>query len=666
MTVEDLGRAIAAVAELEDEHERAAWEPRPRVPPSAWAPENREMSPLASPSHPGEFRWLAPWQPGLCDLICDPRVNWLAILKAAQMSVSELVRTAIGWSADLDPKPVLWVMTTQVAAESAMEKLGWLFGDTPCLRELLDGDVTLEGCTLTNGMMVGIAWSGSPQAMASDPWCWVVLDEVAKYKAAVGGEGAIVKNAAQRTKVFGLRGKVILLSSPKHPSDNICTEHEATLDKRRFYVPCLACRELQPLDWEWVRWPGCDPQNAPVEPGARLRMAAQVRAEQSAWVECRACGGKIDPHESMCDPAAAWVRELEDGTFQVDPPPSESVGVQISELYHWKSTVSDLVAKFLRCLNPLDLSEFWNGCLGLPYKSAGSQIPAAIFVRRAIHAPKLVPSWATTVISTADTQLDGWWLMVRAWARGRRSRLLDWGFVSTEAELLARCVRARFDVEGDPRVEARPFVFGIDTGGGMETPSGSRTSQVYQLVRRTSRALALKGESDQSAGDAPWRKRKIKVSELGKRAGKREVELDLHLLNRTYYADELAALILTEEPEILWEECRGAESPIYTRQMTSEHKVLVVTPSGSHEVWQKRSKGVPNHLWDLGRYQVWAAEWARVEDRERPTWTRKTGAEVSALEREADDEDDAYGARGGDDPYAPWDGGGEGRWRVGR
>lgn len=672
---EQLERAIAAFAELQTDVERAAWVPRERVPPSVWAPANRHLSALASPSSPGPFRWLASWMPGLCDLLVDPRVNWLAILKAAQVAVSEIVRTAIGWSADVDPKPVLWVMTTQTAAESSMEKLGWLLEDTPCLAPLIDGDVTLEGAKLTNGMQIGLAWSGSPQATASDPWCWCVGDELAKWKAAVGGEGAIVKNLAQRTKAFGRRGKLVLLSSPKHAGDNICVEYEATLDKRRYYVPCLACRQLQPLEWEWVRWPDGDPSRAPSDPAARLRLAARVQADQSAWIECRGCGAAIDSHAAMADPDAQWVRELEDGTFELEPQPrGEPIGVRIDELYHWKSTTSDVVAKFLRALTPLDLQDFWNGCLGLPYKNAQSEIPASILIARAVHRAKVVPSWATTVLSTADTQLNGWWLMIRAWGRGRKSRTLDFGFVETEQELLERCVRARFAVEGSPHLEARPFAFGIDTGGGMETLDGSRTSQIYALVRRTHRALALKGEGDRDASDAPWRKTRVPISDLGKKRGRAEVMIDLYLVNRTHYADEVATLILTEKPEVLWEECHGSESPVYTRQMTSEHKVLVTTSAGSYELWQKRSKGVPNHLWDNARYQAWLATWARVDERTQPTWTPRGAVE------EVDVKPSAYEARDEHDGYAPREERGgyerrdqdddrrddrEGRWRMG-
>ena len=147
------------------------WAPRERLPVPDWAVANRVLSPRASPSHPGPWKHLAPWMVGLMILMGDGRISFLVVLKNAQGGISELVRCTIGQWADLDPGPVLWVMTTKEAAKKAMRKLGWLLEDTPCLSALRSPrkrDNTVMGASLLNGMDVDIAWSGSPQAMASD------------------------------------------------------------------------------------------------------------------------------------------------------------------------------------------------------------------------------------------------------------------------------------------------------------------------------------------------------------------------------------------------------------------------------------------------------------------------------------------------------------------
>lgn len=588
-----------------------AWRPRERLGGWQWADRERVLSREESPA-PGPWRSLV-WQREILDALADPTVDWIVILKAAQMGVSELVRCAVGRWALLDPGDVLWVVTTEQAARKAMKKLQAMFRSTPALRPLLSSrrtDKTLLELILTNGMRIVIGWAGSAQSLASDPFRYVILDEVAKYRWSVQGEGSPVDLAKERTKTYGRRAKIVLLSSPKDENDLIVTHHAEVADRRVFAIPCPACGSLQAVDWSAVRWPGGEPATAPTDPMARVRLADQLEADQSAWVACGACvDGKLLPHRAAFDERAAWVQEEK-------APRSRRVAFHVPEFFHWETSLSDLVAKWLRCTTPRALQGFHNGSLGQPYKNERGSLSAAIFRGRAGHKAKIVPTWATTVLSTADTQLRGWWYMVRAWGPDRRSRLLDWGWVTTEEDLIARCVEARFDVEGDQNLEATPFAFAVDTGGGMETPDGSRTKQAYQIVARTRRAYALKGRSDREANDGShWARSKVRLDERGR-------ELELHLVNRNYYGDEVATLIRATEPEVLWQENELANDD-YARQMSSEHLVMVTSGGTSSWLWQKRSKGAPNHLWDCARYQAWLAEITRVESREKPTWVRR-------------------------------------------
>ena len=596
------------------------WAPRERLPVPDWAVANRVLSPRASPSHPGPWKHLAPWMAGLMTLMGDGRISFLVVLKNAQGGISELVRCTIGQWADLDPGPVLWVMTTKEAAKKAMRKLGWLLEDTPCLSALRSPrkrDNTVMGASLLNGMDVDIAWSGSPQAMASDPYRRVILDEVAKYKTiGADGEANAVMLSLERIKVFGRQGKLILLSSPKHEDDLICQNYDETLDKRRFVVPCPGCRELQPLDWEWVRWGGGDPSSAPADARERAALATEIEKAQGAWVECRNCGEKIDARAAMNDPEAAWVRvhtsESGEDSYELDPPPSRRVAVHISELYHWKTTTSDLCAKFLRCNTPNDLQGFFNGSLGLPYKDASAELRPQTFLRRAIHPYRVAPDWASCVLSSADTQGDHFWFMIRAWGSDGRSRLLDWGRVNSFEELEERCLRQEFQVEGtDLRV--KPVRLAIDTGGGMVHQDGSRTHDVYQFANRTPGVIPCKGEGqkDPTAG-TPLRQTTVTYTPPNRVAD--PLIQRLHLCHANYWKDHLAALIRSEEP-VLWEECRGVDHA-YARQMTGQHRVLEVSTRGSRWIWRKR-KGMPDHLWDCAYLQCVAAEIVGVRGQSR-------------------------------------------------
>jgi phage terminase large subunit GpA-like protein len=585
-----------------------AWRPRERLGGWEWADRERVLSREESPS-PGPWRSLV-WQRAILDALADPTIDWIVILKAAQMGVSEIVRCAVGRWALLDPGDVLWVVTTEAAAKKAMKKLRAMFRSTPALRPLVSSrrtDRTLLELVLTNGMRIVIGWAGSAQSLASDPFRYVILDEVAKYKWSVQGEGSAVDLAKERTKVYGRRGKIVLLSSPKDENDLIVTNHAEVADRRVFAVPCPACGDVQPIDWAAVRWPGGEPATAPTEAMARVRLADQVEGERSAWVACRACAdGKLLPHRAAFDGRARWVQEEE-------APRSRRVAFHVPEFFHWETTLSDLVAKWLRCTKPRALQAFHNGSLGLPYRSEHGALSASIFQQRAQHPNGVVPSWATAVLATADTQSDHFWFMVRAWGPGGRSRLLDWGRVDSFDDLEARTLKQRFPVEGRGE-SVVPRFLAIDSGGGMETPDGSRTHQVYQFAKRTPHVIPVKGEADKVAHEGkPIRTSVVAYRPPGTAKESAALEVDLHLLHTDYWKDTAAALIRADKP-VLWEESLSAADVTYGKHLTGERKVMVTAANGETSWrWEPRSKHSRHDLWDCAVYQCAAAEIAKVE-----------------------------------------------------
>lgn len=612
----------------------AVWAPVERLGGNEWAERERVLGPKESRGRQGRWRSF-PWQVEILDALADPTVQWVVILKATQVGASELVRCAVGRWALQDPGDVLWVMTTELAARKSMKKLQEMFRSTPALRGLISPrkrDSTLLELELTNGMRIVIGWAGSAQSLSSDPFRYVILDEVAKYDWDVEGEGSPVDIGRDRTKAFGPRGKVVLLSSPRHEGDPIMTEHAATLDRRVFAVPCPACKGLVRFEWERVRWPGGgSPAATPTDPGERIRLADKIAREQSAWLACarEGCQGRVFPHRAQLEAGARWVQEEE-------AEPGSRRGYHVPENLHWETTLSGLVERYLRAIHPSSRHTFFCGALGRPELTAETPITAAMIEARAIY-PAVVPKWATCLLATADTQLHGWWISVRAHGPGGRSRGLDWGWVETKAELLARGLRARFEVEGGGP-PAGISAMAIDTGGGMKSetdddPDGSRTKEVYELVRETPRLIAIKGEGGKHALDG-----------VHTRLSNAVEGVELHLLNKGYYADELARLL--RAAPVLWEEPVGASARAYVEQMTSEHKVTITTHKGSRKLWQKKSTTSPNHLWDCARYHVWLAEHMGVEQ----------GSRLSVVH-----ESDA-GAGAGGEPPSWWSGSRGGSW----
>jgi phage terminase large subunit GpA-like protein len=602
----------------------ALWRPRPRLGGAEWAERERVLGADESPL-PGPWRSV-PWQREILDALADVSVSDLLILKGTQVGASEVIRCAIGRWALHDPGDVLWVMTTEHAARRAMKKLQAMFTNTPTLRPLVSErkrDTALLEMVLATGMRIVIGWAGSAQSLSSDPFRYVVFDEVAKYVWDVQGEGSPTALGRDRTKAHGLRGKRVYVSSPKSEGDPIVTGWRETSDRRVFAAPCPSCGLAQPFEWCRVRWRAggsvVGPDEAPQDPERRVEQAEELERTRAAWLACEepGCSGQIEPSAAQSQPGARWQPEAE----AVEP--GRRRAYHVPEAWHWATTTADLAAKFLRSIHPKDRHVFFTGALGMPEASAESRIEVSLIEGRALWARGVVPAWASVVVATADTQMAGWWHMVRAWGPGGRSRLLDWGFVETEAELLARALDATYPIEGKHEAERAPIMrLGIDTGGGMETPDGSRTQQVYRLIQRNPRVLGLKGEGDRAANEGqPWRESKSGA-------------VTLYLLNRSYYAD-LAASLIRARP-VLWEECVGAEDPAYARQLASEHVVTETTARGTRRVWRKRNSRSANHLWDCARYQVFLSEHVRAEDRRMPAWTARPS--VRRAEERARDE----------------------------
>ena len=619
--------------------------PPPRIGGAVWADDRRVLSPEES-SWPGRWRSL-PWQRGILDAVADERWGWVVILKAAQMSASELMRNAIGRWAEVDPADVLWVMAGELAARTSMAKLVRMFLSTPSLRALVrpgKARGTRLEMRLTNGMRIVIGWAGSPQSLASDPFPRVIGDEVGLYPHRSGSDANPIRLFEERTKTFGRRAKIVLLSKPSHDGDLICSAYRECLDRRVYVVQCPSCGSFEDLTWGGVRWPGGDPGRLPSDPGERIRLAAHLEGAQSACVGCP-CGAALpDPNRAPGE----WRHE--DG---VEPPESRRIAFHVAEFLHWTRTPTDLVVRGLRCLRPSEQEAFWTGSLGRPYSDDRSALHWSLFAERAVHDAGVVPEWATCLIATADTQLDHWWWMVRAWGPRQRSRCVAWGRAETTEDLHASTLGASFPIGGTD-VTVKPQILLVDSAGG--TAGGrldaSLTHEVYRWASETPGVIPLKGIGDrQSTEGTPivWTSVELERGD----------KLELAKVNTQYWMDALARLIRAREP-VVWEECRGCESPDYARQMSARQLVREENTKGvGRWMWRKVS-GRADHLFDCAAYQLAGAEIAGADGAELLARVVRGRARLPAPTGVADSMTEPRG-RAARAP-APWHAGGESPW----
>ena len=605
------------------------WEPLPRLGGNEWAETYRVLGTDEVLNRDRAGPWVSfAWQRKILDALADPNIDWVAILKAAQMGISDIVRCAIGRWAHLDPGDVLWVMADRASAQKSMRKLRKMFRNCPVLRPLLsrtkDGglersDNTLLEMTLVNGMRIVIGWATSAASLSSDPFRFVVLDEVRLYPTAIGAESNPIQLAKARTKTAGRAAKVVVLSTPAHEDDLIMDQWGKTILQQRFGVEC-SCGAARPLQWDQVRWGNDEaPDTAPRDIRERMMVAEGLTRKKDptpAWVECLACNTPLGDTRTQTELAGShWIQADLDGiptTHTVTE--SRRVAFHISELYHWETSTQDLVAKFLSCKphKPREIQGFWNEALGLPLSIGGSRLRVELFEGRSLHAAGIVPEWATLVLATADTQLHEWWWTVRAWGANDRSRLIAWGRAETEEALKRDALDARFPIEGSEHSAGISMLL-IDSGGGQKTvKDGSRTHQVYRFCKRYGRALAYKGVWQKESVDTkPWWVSKIDGGG------------ELFHANANFWKDELLALILAEAP-ILWEESEAADT-LYNKHMCAQHRVTEEDSRGVRKtLWKPRSGHARYDLWACAYMQVVLADYMGVSKRTATILDRMT------------------------------------------
>lgn len=608
--------------------ERAAWAPPPRQTVSEWADRNRLLTAKES-AEPG--RWLTSRTPYLRapqDALGDPAIRFVVIVKPAQVGGSECTRNAIGYWVDADPGPALVVYPSEDAAKENMsERVGRMFRATPCLASKLTGerhDISDLGID-TREMQLYVGWAGSPQALASRPCRYIVLDEVDKYPPYAGKDASPLALAEARTRTYAHRSKIVLVSTPTTDKGAIWTAFESCEDRRRYHVPCPLCGEFQILQRDRFRWEGY-----PEEP------TADFVEQNGVWYECANCEGRIPETEKDAMSGRGEWRSEPDANGAV-PEKASRVGFQFSAFVatigvSWRK----LIAKFFRVKSdPAKLMEFVTQELGEPWRDlVKSMKDSAIEAKKKSGNPKgVVPAWAACVVLTADTQKDRFYWLARAWGSGERSQLVDLGIAKTFGDLEAQLNRL-YPVASSP-TKTKPALLLIDSGGGTETESdGNRTDEVYRWAgKHADRVIPLKGVG---GNINPLGVQDVRIgSHTYKRAGYSGFKVRMAHVNTQRLKDVLAARI-NHEPEpgkpSLWELCDEIP-PEYFEHIRAEHKIGIRKGGQWIERWVARSHGRRNDWLDCEVYQLAAAKLIGAEYAEDP---EATAPDRQAAKRAAD------------------------------
>lgn len=573
---------------------------------------------------------------GILDALGDLEHTEVVFVSGTQVAKSETGRCALGYWVDGiagPPGDVLIVYPTQDAAEETIEqRVIPMFRASKRLKRWL----TKRAWDLKKGQMtlsarrIFVGWATSPQALASRPCRFVVLEEEDKFPPWRGKEASPSALADDRTMTFEGYAKKYRVSTPTIEEGPIWQAWLACPDRRRWNVPCPRCGVLQPLVWERFRWDGQD-----VEDVERFGQLAEelLSGERRVWYTCASCSGEI--HEAEKRDVVSRGQWVSDGFPPGQHPKSTKVGFHMwaaaSPFVTWRK----LVAEFLRARKAGlgELQNWWNAYRGEPFSVTRGSLDERIILQKAArHEGGAVPPWARGLVAGADGGRTGaaahWWWTVRAWGARGRSRLVAHGKARSMADLVEATIGTRWPVEGIEGAYVRPRGVLVDAGGGDGT-EGSMTDQVLAMAKANPQVVPVRGRGGQRSARDP----RAEPAKTGKAAAEGVPPL---MLDVNHYKDLVAGWIGTpnqDEPTEMWEESTAA-TPDYARQMTAEHKVV----EQGKTFWKKKSETAPNHLWDASIYCAAGRDHFEFDDDTCPTVQEEYEAASRAPEVSPDEE----------------------------
>jgi len=577
--------------------------PQERLTPSEWAEKYRVLSPEES-DEPGPYSFdRTPYWREVCDWFTK-NVEEIVCLKGAQVGWSDLNRNLMGFCIDIDPGPAMVLMPDQKSAEDfRVERIEPLIKNTPAIgRHLSDKrrDNTKHRIRFAT-MSLFMVWAGSKTGTKSRPIRFLFCEEPDEYPMFSSTGGDPLAKAEKRLTVAASKGRArkVIGGTPTTRRGNIWKRWEMCTAKMHYWVPCPHCNGYQELHWKGVKWPDLNESD-------RKKRAEKIKTDSLAYYECEHCKEAIrDHHKPPMLRRGIWASEdqavTRDGRVVGPDVTARRIGFFLPSTYSPWVTFSQLAEEWLNAQEDVQaLCDFVNQRLAQPFEEQRDKTEPSLFHTKAEGAgpAKVVPSWATILITTADTQGDKgkatyWYYVTRAWTHGYRSQLVDYGIANSREELLANTLQKEYQWDRHGTVSPQQLL--IDSGG-------DRTFEVYQIAQLdTARIHPTKGASDDSRSDGrPTRQMWMVMQRYQKAHG-----VTLWMIDTQASKDQLHRLI--HDPDASRWMPHNSIDDNYADQMSAEAKVF--DPLKGFEEWKPRQGFEKNnHYWDCEQQQV-AAAW---------------------------------------------------------
>lgn len=361
---------------------------------TAWACRYRILSPVDS-NEAGRYKIdRTPYLKEIMDnLSAHSPIQEIIVSKGSQTAFTTAGVNWIGYTMDIDPGPMLYVMPNKdLLKKTSQTRIDPMIDLCESLKEKVASKDSKDGNTIFekhfDDGFLSMGSSETPNTGRSTPFKKIFIDELSKFKKNIGNEGNWYKLLKGRTKTFKNSYKIFAISTPGIYGECPLTHEFEKTDQRYYNVPCPHCDHTQILNWDNVCWDKL-PDGKP--------------DLKSVHYECESCKGEIyERHKTKMLANGFWKPTKE----STNP---KMIGYHLSSLYSpvgWYSW-ADMVQDFYEAQSSKEeMITFVNTALGNAYAERNDDTPKwqSLFARRELYAANHIPSEHCIVIATSDVQ----------------------------------------------------------------------------------------------------------------------------------------------------------------------------------------------------------------------------------------------------------------------
>ena len=640
------------------------WAVRDPLSPDVWAERYFEISERVSAAG-GRFDFTtAPHVRGILQLIADPAVSEVTLMMASQTQKTTILEIIAFWIADQNPGPTMLVWPTRAIVDrnvkgrlrpaiAACSRINRLVGASADSARSGDGTQRGRGKTersesltmirfLNNDLF--IVWSQSESQRRSTPAMTVIIDEFESC------DPSTLPDARDRVSTYGRRGKIIKAGVPGVAGEGLDQQYELS-DKREFWRPCPTafggCGHYQVFRIEQLRWDGG-------------YTCSSDQAERTAYVECSACGFRIqDHHKSWLNARGVWAnkhQKVVQGEATADNPDPAPRVEWLAEQVPQSARAGVHFPAILAPMFPLGkLAAELHECKGTPTPEfvvrrearghrptiSQAELKTLRERRRLVDAGgyrlRWVPKEGLRLMLVIDVQHDVvWWTVFAIGIHGAKLYVVDHGMhVAPQGEDLVSIdgladrayplspghPGASIAADGQPASALYPGASTMRITA-IAIDEGHRPKEVLSFRARMLAmgrvCYTVKGwEPLATSAQTPWKFMYERTP-----AGKPMSTVPLGFLANSGFWKSYIAQRLTPDPiasseQLSWILPEDVTDE-YIVQLTAEHMISKRTSRGTRLMWVPKAGRNDNHYWDIMYYAACYTDLLDTKTMERP------------------------------------------------